>query len=364
MRNYQNMLFCVGIIFSLSTRCLADEAIKVGVSIPLAGEAAEASQDVRNGIEFASDLLAPGKYQFIYEDDKCSGLGATAAAHKFIDVDKVKYVIGHACSGALLAAAPIYESAKVIVIATGTSATSITNAGNYIFRVVPSDADSAQMLYKFVSSRHKHLGIVSEETEYCLGFSKAFEDENKSGKLKLSFETFPPFTRDFKSLLVRLRGKKVDGLFLNPQTEAVLIPLVKEIRDMKWDVPIYAIYYPAAPSFLNAAGSGADGIIYIDFRDPQYVVTGKGLELYHEYLQKYGALKSVPAYFFLAFNNFVALNAAVQKGGDVKKNLYEMEFESPLGMKFRFDKNGDYESDTRLKVFRVIRGGKPVLLED
>jgi len=341
-----------------------EEPIKVGVSLPLTGEGAAYGMDVRNGIEYARDVIAPGKYDFIFEDDKCTGLGATTVAHKLIDLYKVKYVIGFACSGALISAAPIYEKAKVVVIASSTSSPSITNAGDYIFRVVPSDLATVNLLYDFVQPRQKHVGIISEETEYCLGFAKAFEERNGRNKnpFKLSLETFAPGSHDFRSLLGRIRSRNVDALFLNPQGEPGLISLVKEIRDLKWDVPIYAIYYPASPTFLKAAGPAAEGIVFADMKDPDEFVSEEGRKLWKTYLGKYGSLESVPAYFFLSFNNFVALHQAIERGGDVKRNLYEMEFVSPLGMKFRFDQNGDYQSDLPIQVFRVIRGGKPVLM--
>lgn len=83
-----------------------EEKIKFGVSTALTGEAASYGIDLKNALVFANDRLGQGRYEFVFEDDKCNGKDAVVAARRLIDVHKVKYVIGFACSSTILSTAP------------------------------------------------------------------------------------------------------------------------------------------------------------------------------------------------------------------------------------------------------------------
>src|SRR5690606_26386395 len=106
--------------------------IKIGVSTALTGEGATWGLDVRDGIAFAVEELAPERFELIVEDDKCSSKDAASVAHKLVEVDKVDYVVGLACSSAALASAPIYERARTVTIVVSGSSPKIAQAGDYI----------------------------------------------------------------------------------------------------------------------------------------------------------------------------------------------------------------------------------------
>lgn len=339
------------------------EKIRIGVSLPMTGDAASYGIDLKNIISFANDELGHGRYELIFEDDKCTGLDASNVAHKFIDIDKVKYVTGFGCSGSLLSAAPIYEKARVLAMAAGTSSPSITNAGDYIFRVCPSDVITAKYLASYVSKKHKSIGIISEETDYCESLANAFEKDAEADGMKVFREGYAPGQRDFRNLLLRLKMQKIDALFLNPQTETALGLLAKQIHEMKWNLQLYSVYYPSSPVFLKMAGEAANGIIYVDFGALQRSVSKEGYELYERYLKKYGKPRSVDWDFILGWNAFAALSQAIEKGGDVKANLYNSNFSSPIGISFHFDKNGDFLSDLMLHTLNQIQNDKAVQIQ-
>ena len=122
-----------------------------------------------------SDLRTGGTISFL-KDDKCNGKDAVSVAHKLINVDKVSVVLGMACSGAALAAAPLYQRAKVPVIASSASSPELSSAGDYIFRTTPSDLEAGRKLKAHVAQKHRRFAIVSEETEYAQGLKQAFLD--------------------------------------------------------------------------------------------------------------------------------------------------------------------------------------------
>jgi branched-chain amino acid transport system substrate-binding protein len=95
---------------------------------------------------------------------------AQAAATRFLD-DGVAFVIGHFSASAALAAAPIYEQARIPFFAPGTSHPDLTARDyRFVFRVCGRDDDQAAMLGAVVKRMAGKSGtpplIVSQSTPY------------------------------------------------------------------------------------------------------------------------------------------------------------------------------------------------------
>jgi len=87
----------------------------------------------------ANSGIKGNKLEVIYEDGKGTAKDSVAAVRKLIDIHKVPVILGPAASTNFLAVAPICESAHVVLIGAESAAPAISKAGEYIFRVFPSD---------------------------------------------------------------------------------------------------------------------------------------------------------------------------------------------------------------------------------
>ncbi len=122
------------------------EVIKLGFVGPLTGDVANPGILARSAAEIAVEEINQmggvngTKITFIAEDGKCTPKDATTAGKKLIEVDKVLAIVGGMCSGETLAIAPLAESEKVVTVSYASSNPTITNAGDFIFRVFPSDS--------------------------------------------------------------------------------------------------------------------------------------------------------------------------------------------------------------------------------
>ena len=170
----KKLLSSLILILLCITPSSAETTLKIGISTALTGMAANYGLDLKDTIQFANNSFGEGRYQLIFEDDKCDSKTAVSIAKKFIHIDKVDFVMGYACSGAALAAAPLYEKAKIPVLITCSSSAKISNAGDYIFRTTPSDRGAATKLFRHIENKYKTFGTLAEETDYAQDM-KAFE---------------------------------------------------------------------------------------------------------------------------------------------------------------------------------------------
>lgn len=352
------LLIFAGLI--LAGPAAAEKSPKLGVPTTLTGNASTYGIDVKNALFFANEKLANKKYQLVIEDDRCDGTTAATVAQKLVHVDKVDYVIGFACSTSMLASAPIYERSKTLAFTSSASAAEISNAGDYIFRTWPSDALSSELLYDYVGRAHKIFGIISEETDYAQGLLQGFLDKAKGSDLVVVSENFLTDDSDYRTLLGKMRVKKIEGLFVNSQSERTFLAVIKQLRELRIDVPVYGVYWPGSSSFINEAKELAEGIIYIDAPTVEEALSPAGMDVYKEYVEKFGPPQFSGILFATTYEAFRALHTAVESGKNPKEFLYQSKFKGLFG-EYQFDKNGDIVGMPLL--LKRIHNGKPKRIE-
>lgn len=355
----RSTLACVLVVFSIASIATssAGERVRIGVSTALSGGAAAYGEDVKNAIIFANDQLGDAKYDLVVEDDQCSDRQAVTIANKFVSQDKIKYVLGFGCSGAILAAAPVYEKAKVVVVASGAGAPAISNSGDYIFRTKPSLTIAAKLLGRDVAKKFKKVGVVSEETAYCQGLADAFSAEAESRGIQVLKVNYTPHTEDFQTILVKLKAAGVEAVFLNPQTESGLVSLYKQVQGLQMKAQIYGNFHPGSPTFLSAFGSSADGVIFTDIAFNDQYLNTKGLSAIEAYEKRFGKPKSSEHFVTLSILAFDAVDEAIKSGGDVKNYLYSQRFENMVQGGFSFDTLGDPAGGNLTYTLKVLRNG-------
>jgi ABC-type branched-subunit amino acid transport system substrate-binding protein len=319
----------------------AGEKIQIGVSIPLTGGAVTFGFDGRDILTFANEKLANSRYQLVFVDDKCSAKDGVEAANKLINIYKVKYVIGLLCSATTIAAAPLYERAKVLAMVTWASAPKIAKSGDYIFRTTPSDKLAVQKLWEHIKSKHKQLTILSGQNDYAQDFKDTFLELNKKyNALSITNEDYLPHSPDFKSILVRLRTANPESLFLNTEDESAFGVLLKNLAEIRWKIPLYGAYWPSAEVLLTTEKQYMEGVEFVDTPSLKDLLNNDGKELYKEYLKEFGPLRGSESSFASVFEGFRALDAAIQSGKDAREYLYNTKFKGIFG-DYSFDSDGE-----------------------
>ncbi|RMD87212.1 MAG: ABC transporter substrate-binding protein [Candidatus Dadabacteria bacterium] len=341
----RTIVFSIGVLsaFPLLSFCdtlSSKPLVKIGISSALTGGAATYGMDLRDAIVFANEKLGKGRYKLIIEDDKCSGREAVTIAQKFIHVEHVDWVMGYACSGAALAALPLYKKAGIPVMITAASSPKIRDAGKNVFRTFPSDQMAARKLYSRMKTQKGVMGILSEETDYCQDFKNAFLDAAKEDGIKVAVEDVLPSSSDYRSVLLRLRKKGVDLLFLNSQSEQGVINMVKQIHEMGWKVKLFAAYWPDSPVFLRSLGNMAYGIEYVVTQRLDDLLTEDGRAVYKEFLDKGYKIRSIGAVFASSFEGFRVVDEVIRNGSDPESYILGKSFNGIFG-RYSFDKHGE-----------------------
>jgi branched-chain amino acid transport system substrate-binding protein len=356
------------VAFNKSKTPTSTEPIKIGFIGALTGDAASYGEPIKNSIELAViDVNSSGgingrKIEMIYEDAKCSGKDAVSAVQKLINIDKVKIIIGGICSGEILSVASITESAKVLILSPGASSPDVTQAGDFVFRNIPSDSEGSQTLAKLIMEKYKTAAIISENSDYAQGNRKVFTSTVNTLKgTMVADENYAPGTTDFRSILTKIKATNPDALVINPQTEIAGATIINQARELGIIAPIYGTVIVAGSKTAEIAGANAEGMIVFDAPGLREDNT-KAVKFLADYTAKYGKPSFIE--FYLGAGNdavYIMAQAISKAGTDTEKlrdYLYDLKSYNGVIGTYSFDENGDLTGIG--SVIKIIKDGKAV----
>jgi len=315
----------------------AGEVIKIGFISPLSGDVASYGIGAKKGMELAKKELGMDNIQVIVEDSKCEGKEAVTAVNKLILVDGVKAIIGELCSGATLAAAPIAEQNNVVLISPASTSPKVTDAGDYIFRVIPSDALQGDFGANLAYDKgHRKLAVLYSNEEYGLGFNTVLTEsfEGLGGDVVAS-ETFERGAADLRTQVTKIKNAGPDAIYIISNSLDSAVAVLQQIEELGVDAALFASEGLKSPDVTAGAGAAAEGMLVSS-------VSSGTTDFVASHMVEYG---EEPGPFAVqAYDAFTAVAMVIQQGAttgeEIKNALYALDFEGKSGH-IVFDENGD-----------------------
>lgn len=273
---------------------VSGDTYKIGVILPLTGDAASYGEPARQIYELAvEEINKTGvdgkKLELVVEDGKCNGKDAASAMTKLVEVDKVQVVIGGFCSSESLASVPIAETGKVALFSAGSSSPDLTGKSRYFVRNYPSDATQGSVLAEVGYNKEgfRKVAVLQEQQDYALGIYNAFNTKFQELGGTTTKEEYPKEGTDFRSQLTKLRGQNPDALFLSAQTPQAAERILKQLNDLQWKPRLFASdILPGDPTIVEANKAVLEGTLVAEFSYD--VNNAKMKHLLEAYKAKYG----------------------------------------------------------------------------
>ncbi len=330
----------------------AEDSFRIGVmeSVTGAGEtygtvAVQAKQMAVDEINAAGGINGR-MLELIVEDSKCNSADSITAYRKLTDVDDVKIILGTSCSGAMLGAAPLAEKDGVVLFSGLATNPDIANAGDYIFRTSMSDAqlgiDTGNVLW---ADGVRKLATITEATDYAEGVRRTSVAQfEKRGGQVVGKEQYASDVTDFRTQLTKLLNEDPDALHIAAQSEFAGGTIVKQVRELGYEGPIYTEVVPIGATALEIAGDAANGMkaVTADL-DP---ANAKGQEVLSNFRDRYAYI-TLPWYLGSAYDDVYIAAECLKKTNDdqdadgFRDCLYEITWSGSIGDNYSFDENGE-----------------------
>ncbi|MDR1039278.1 MAG: branched-chain amino acid ABC transporter substrate-binding protein [Deltaproteobacteria bacterium] len=298
------------------------DPVKIGLMGPITGQWASEGQDMMNVVEIlAEELNAQGgingrPVEIVVEDDGGSPKTATLAAQRLI-AQGVTAVVGTYGSSVTASVQDIYDEAKVVQVATGSTSIPLSEKGlKLFFRTCPRDDEQG----RFLAASVKGLGftraaVVHDNTSYAKGLA----DEARAifrgeGVSEVFYDAITPGDRDYTATLTKIRAADPDVLvFTGYYPEAGLI--LRQKKEMNWDVPMIGGDATNNVALVEVAGpEAAAGYYFVSPPGPNDIKGDKARKLLEAYKARHDSLPS-SVWSILAGDAFGVIAEAVKGSG-------------------------------------------------
>jgi len=197
--------------------------IRIGMVIPTTGALTQYGDMVKEGASTAVEAInAAGgvqgkKIELVTVDDACEPKQGPVAANRVVNA-KIGYVIGPVCSGAAIAAAPIYNNEGVVVVTPSATSPALTDGKNfhYIFRTIGRDDQQGPSAAKFIidKAKPKKVAVVHDKQSYGQGIATSVRDTlQKAGINVALFEGINAGDSDYSAVITKLKSNGVDFVY-------------------------------------------------------------------------------------------------------------------------------------------------------
>ncbi|MRR17344.1 MAG: hypothetical protein EG826_12900 [Deltaproteobacteria bacterium] len=297
----------------------ADESIRIGAALALSGSLAVYGEGLKKCIDLAvleiNDRggIKGQKIEIVYEDNKSTPEDSVRAVRKLITVDKVPVIFGPAGSGSFMAAAPVAQENKVVLLSAQGAAVGLTGAGDYIFRVFPSDTLQGPRLAKLTFGMgFKKVPVMYVNNEWGRGLKDAFVNAyKKMGGTVTDSIACDEKKADYHAELLRAgKGSPPAIVNLTYITEGAVQFKQAQASCIKtqWLCGSAA----RAPQMVELAGAAAEGVMGTY---PAVLRNTKPYRAFAEaYKKKYGADK-IPIFGEYNYDMVYLTVRAIEKGG-------------------------------------------------
>lgn len=278
-------------LFCAATSAYAADAVKIGVLMPLTGNAAAAGQAAKAAIEVAADIinnahpelgnlplaataglpnLGGAKLDVTFVDHQGNPALAQQLATRLITEDKVNALMGAYQSSCTFTATPVAERYGVPFMVGDSAALNITTRGfKYVFRATPIATDYARTYMRFFADMKKEgktigkIAIVNENTDYGTSVGDAIEAEAKKDNVPVAIRIpYAASSTDVSAQVLQLKQAQPDVIiFISYTADSILY--MKTMKNLDYRPPMILGDDSgfSDPSFIPAVNDIAQGVM-------------------------------------------------------------------------------------------------------
>jgi len=321
-----------------------------GRSMRMAAEMAAAEINAGNGIN--------GRHlRLVFADDSADPAKAIEVARRLRMNDSVVAVVGHVNSSTSLKAAPIYNAVDndsvpgdpVLEISPASSSPQLTGAGDWTFRVCPTDLEFSPVLARWAARLGKRrAAVLYVNDDYGQGVMASFTDAfRRAGGSIVSDDPYLPVSYEggdtaLDPYLLRAFRRGADALVIGGQAQEGL-KIIAAARRLGFQGPILGA---DGLTGVKDGGAVAEGV-YVSSAFLADRPAEKAQRFVQAYRQRFNELPDHRG--AMTYDVLYLLKEAIERAGTDRRALRDWvagvgishpEFQGVSGT-IKFDRNGD-----------------------
>jgi branched-chain amino acid transport system substrate-binding protein len=341
--------------------------LRVGLVVPMAGEAGRVGQSMRQAAEMAVGDWTPRlgrRAELVIADDQFDPKQAVAAAETLVQ-EGVWGVVGHFYSSSSIPASAVYYQAGIPQVTPTSTHPRLTAQGfDTVFRVSGRDDQHALSAAEFILTRLKarRIAVIHDRTEYGRTLAETLIRivQQRSAKRIVAIERVAQGDKDFQSVIARLKAVEPDVVYFGGIFREGGY-LIRQMRQAGLRAAFVSGDGVLDPEFVKIAGEEAASGAYLTFApDPRLLPSAE--PIIRRFEERHGPIGPYVLYTYDAMGVLLrAIHLAkplANSKEELRKVLRVMRsgpYDGTLG-RLRWDKRGDLATSPYV-VYVTRKGG-------
>lgn len=343
------------------------DTIKVGEFASITGKEATFGISSHEGTLLAiEEVNAKGgllgkKLELLTEDDQTKAGEPANAVNKLISKDGVIAILGEVASSRSLEAAPICQQSKIPMISPSSTNPTVTQVGDYIFRVCFTDIFQGAALANFATGTLKanRIAILTDvKSDYSKGLAKNFKEKLTSNGGKVAVELdYNGGEKDFKNQLTTIKADSPDAIFLPGYYNDVALICI-QAKQLGMDIPIFGGDGWESDSLITVGKEAVEGTYFSTHCSPEEG-TPEMVAFVASYKKRFNG-KIPDAMAVLGYDSAMVLADSIKRAETTESVALRAAIATTkdfAGAGGKFSINANRDADKPL-VFIQIKGGK------
>lgn len=248
-----------------------DDTIKVGVVVPLSGNAGVLGDYTLKGLQLAVDEqnakggLLGKKIELDVQDSKADPKEGVTVVKNMLANEQKPLLVYSIMSGVTMAIKPETEKNNILLMsAVGTD--KFLENSNYTIRNYVSATTIGQNLAPYLKDNLKvnNLVVFYSNNEYGISVRDAVKKYCDEKGITMTSEPYEETSLDYKSLVAAKINKDTECVYVAGVGKG-LGTMIKQIRESGYTGKIVGDQLITFPDVITAAGDALNGIPYLDF---------------------------------------------------------------------------------------------------
>ena len=329
--------------------------IKIGFMAPFNGDSSSTGFSALKGAQLAKKMLGADNIEIVVVDSGCDKNKSPSVVQDLVNKNVVA-VIGEICSGASLAALPLANENKVVLISPGSTSPNLSIKNDYFFRVVSPDnlqgEFAAQIMYE---KGFRKLAIIHSNEEYGNSFKTVLSNSFK--KLGGSIAEIISFETDSIKLedeITKIKNTNPDVVYIISNSVSSSGAILKLFRKSNEKLPLYGSEALNDQTIFRDAGGASEGVIIT-------AVSTGNKTFKQSFKGEFGIDPGL--YSPQAYDAFEVISRAIksgaQNGEEIKEFISGIDFMGQSGQ-IKFDSFGEVAPNYELLI---VKNGKAIPLD-
>ena len=335
------------------------EVVKIGAILPESHkDFASYAKQLKKGMLLAEDIIHKENPNFhiSYEDGFGSVVKSINAMNRLIDIEKVNFIIGPMFSHTAEGLSPISKRKRIILLSPTASSMKLSNAGEYFFRIYPSDSYDGVFLANFVNNNfnNKKIAIISENSSSINQIVKSFKSHLKNSVYIEESISLENQNNAINAIMIKIAKTKPDIVFF-PGNKKFMSVLLKKAKEYNIGSKFLTISTFNDEKLLEITKKSSEGVI---FSTPFFDTNSKSKEMLYfvkQYKDKFNEMPDILAgygYDVVNIAYFSVKNASNTK--EIASRLLSIKNYKGVTGNTTFNINGDV--DKKLQIMTVKNG--------